>query len=337
VRLLHSPEFLFASASHSACVMAHVASCCLQAILITLRHALQQASTKALAHEDLVQRRAVLQHIQQFANDYDRLKTCPIPTIRSKVKLSVFNMVVVADTVHQVRGCTEVPDHIQEKCRRRFSGFGESKVVEDGNQILRNTETRGQANKHVCRERRMAELVDSKVFVTHGKVDAAAGQLQNSQRLPMLPPTFFAVTKDSPQEPEDAKLFEGIMHKRTWASFTATSSGSLYYNLCFCRALLSSGRDDSLALAERAWRTSLLQEGMICKATATAHVAFHRGEVAGSMFLVLAVFRDVALATPVHICTSPAGASEYKCSDIQGPLALQPWLVVLQYEDSGSS
>jgi hypothetical protein len=296
----------------------------------------KQASAQALAHKDRRHRRAVLQHVQQLADDHDRLKSCCISTIRSKVQLSVFNLVLVAETVHEVRGFAEVPDHIQEKCRRRFSGLGESKVVEDGNQILRNTETRGQANKHVCRERRMAELVDSKVFATHGRVDVAA-KLQNGKRLPRLPPAFFAVSKDSPQDVEDVKLFEGIMKKRTWASYTATSSGSLYSNMCFCRALLSSGRETSLALAERSWRTSLLQEGMICKATATAHVAFHKGEVAGSMFLVLAVFRDVALATPVHVCTSPAGDSEYKFSDIQGPLALQPWLVVLQYEDTGSS
>ena len=146
----------------------------------------------------------------------------------------------------------DVLTELAELSTTLFSGFGQTKVIEDGIQRLRGQEERALANRSVDLARQWASLRDKGVAALHRRpeVDAAATvHLQN----PKIDDSVFDYYNTTPSVDTSA-----IQETLTWPSFTAQGSQSIPVG----QALLADchKRDDFEAASGR-WTAACIPSG----------------------------------------------------------------------------
>eukprot|EP00974_Lingulodinium_polyedra_P094568 9166408-Lingulodinium_polyedra.AAC.1 len=164
----------------------------------------------------------------------------------------------------EVRDClaadaSGMPDaelrEVRQFSQRLWQGWGQSKIVEDGNKLARGVETEDTDTKAMASMKLWDVLRSKEVMASHRRQEIDPDQA--SQPLPVAPrPPSKALFHYQGIQPSVNLL--GITERRTWPSFTAQSSKGLHAHRHLLQHCLAK---DCWALASRCWLSAFLEKG----------------------------------------------------------------------------
>ena len=177
----------------------------------------------------------------------------------------------------------EISDMMLRIVTMMWEGLHQTIIVERGNQVLRDTETRDTHNKVVSRTKRWEALQCSKLATEYKRSELPLERLHTQ-------------TSDddmgAPFAPTSAKAeldLESITKAQDWKTFTRTTMKQVYGD----RALmLEAFTSKNYNLFEKAWMSAVIPEGQIIIIRAAGETqAFYNLEVQGPACLMFPLHR----------------------------------------------
>ena len=163
----------------------------------------------------------------------------------------------VANLLFSVRPglSTEEVQQLKAWGKNLWSGWGQTKVVEDGNRIVREHETKDVTNKTVSIAMLWDGLRSAKVLESYGRAEAVPPPDTPPDQEPKLTKDLFDAVGFRPTV--DLATFTG---RRTWPSFSPLGSRTLW-----CQAALfrHCKENDCWDDAARCWQCQLLPAGTV--------------------------------------------------------------------------
>lgn len=152
-----------------------------------------------------------------------------------------------------------VTPQMQDHLLAMFAGWGQTKVVEDTIQKLRDHEQRDSSSKEVCRMQSWENMVSHRVMEQYGRVE-----IQPTSNATM-PNTFgdnlFHPAVVRPGEVKQGKLdLDKILAKVDWVSHSAQSQQN---NVAISQLLLHLHQGGSWDFAAQSWKASIMPEGCL--------------------------------------------------------------------------
>ena len=167
----------------------------------------------------------------------------------------------VADLLFTVRPGLTTAESQQLKAwgQRLWSNWGQTKVIEDGNRVVREKETRVVTNKAVSMAMQWDGLRSAKLLETYGRAEVTPRPNTDADPEPRLTRDLYHATAHKPSL--DLTTFTG---RRTWPSFSPLGSRTLWCQAALFRHCKERGCWDEAA---RCWQCQLLPAGTVvwCK------------------------------------------------------------------------
>ena len=175
------------------------------------------------------------------------------------VNLSPFKTTLVAEIAARIREASDSEQKAtltltSEICTLLFSGWGQTKVIEDVLGTLRDRECRDSKSKAFHLLRQLAVMVDSDGLGNHHRGDIALDPLAQV-RTPKL--REFQAKFMQPQV-----SLSDITKRATWPTLSALSSQATYLAQAMLRWCARQGKLDKM---HRLWKTELLQPRSVLK------------------------------------------------------------------------
>ena len=176
-----------------------------------------------------------------------------MPFYRKAAAMSPFKTVIVAEVAEAVLGATDetrapLAECLREYTKLLFEGFGQTKVVEDSFQVLRDRESRDVCNKILHILRQLACLVDGGTLEKHKRkqVEVVVKDSKPSE----VTAADLNASKASPKVDLDS-----LRKRATWPTFSAQSFQNVASLLSLQRHCSAAGQLDQMHLS---WKVSLL-------------------------------------------------------------------------------
>eukprot|EP00974_Lingulodinium_polyedra_P080822 7829488-Lingulodinium_polyedra.AAC.1 len=166
----------------------------------------------------------------------------------------------------------EVVEELRRYGRLLYTGFGQTKLVEDANGEVRDTEVFTTKNKALRPLRMWHALRSRNILRNHGRQEVQKDDAAAAEGEPVKADEAFFSSRFH----EPGVDLEGITKRRTWPSWTAESSKGL----SSMRVLLEHLFDhDRWAVASSSWLSVFLESGGVIWDTKNEEYLLHLGNV----------------------------------------------------------
>ena len=146
----------------------------------------------------------------------------------------------------------QLPPEVCSEARQIFSGFGQTKTLEDAFKLLRDLERSQQANRSVARARRWWALVQSTLFTDAGRDSLAVPAV--GERLPGRYPEELHQSSRI-RDPGPAAPLPEILQGASWETLTAAQMRGLVGELAYMQAWHLAGQPDEVP----SWQVGFLR------------------------------------------------------------------------------
>ena len=137
-----------------------------------------------------------------------------------------------------------------------FSGWGQTKVIEDGLQRVRDKETRDTTNRRMTAARAYRVLHESDVAALHGREDfEPTGELMKGD---MFPKDIFGITESVPSMDSSS-----LVGPATWPLCSAQSGQVVACETALLRLVAAQGRDEAVS---GCWKCAFVPAGTLLQA-----------------------------------------------------------------------
>lgn len=244
-----------------------------------------------LLHEDAAKRQDSLKLIELHVSAYDTASSCTLESMQqllSRHPLSSLPMKFAAKFLKAAKFQTATPQLV-DLCNGLFSGVGQTKLVEDAFQKLRDHETRDSAHKMLGRMQAWEDLVQHKLWAVHGR-EEVSGATAAATPANFGNSLFVLVAKagegEFEQPIDDSLQLSRIMGSVDWVTFDAQSQMERVGAVQHLLSMHVGGKQ--WHLCDGAWKCSLVPEGHLVTSS----------EGGGGTFFIVRSFAGACLAWP---------------------------------------